>query len=103
MTERDELALTLRQEFSGWMGPAVSYDVADVILAAGYRKPRTITTVDGLEDLPKGAVIRSGSVEIWRKFSHKWDNLSETGDLVYPPWHITLPATVLFDEPEATK
>jgi len=35
---RDELALTLRQKFSGWMGPAVSYDVADAILAAGYSK-----------------------------------------------------------------
>ena len=35
---RDELALTLRQKFSGWMGPAVSYDVADAILGAGYSK-----------------------------------------------------------------
>jgi len=38
MSARDELALTLRQKFSGWMGPAVSYDVADAILAAGYCK-----------------------------------------------------------------
>jgi uncharacterized protein YfiM (DUF2279 family) len=38
MSARDDLALTLRQEFSGWMGPAVSYDVADAILAAGYSK-----------------------------------------------------------------
>jgi hypothetical protein len=37
-TERDELALAMRQNFSGWMGPAVSYDVADAVLAAGYRK-----------------------------------------------------------------
>ncbi|UYL86600.1 hypothetical protein SEA_RADFAD_43 [Arthrobacter phage RadFad] len=37
-TERDELALTLRQKFSGWMGPAVSYDVADAVLASGYSK-----------------------------------------------------------------
>lgn len=36
--ERDELALAMRQNFSGWMGPSVSYDVADAILAAGYSK-----------------------------------------------------------------
>lgn len=39
MSERDELALAIRQNFSGWMGPDVSYDVADAILAAGYSKP----------------------------------------------------------------
>lgn len=38
LNPRDELALTLRQKFSGWMGPAVSYDVTDAILAEGYSK-----------------------------------------------------------------
>lgn len=37
-TERDELALALREKFYGWMGPAVSYDIADALIAAGYRK-----------------------------------------------------------------
>lgn len=43
--ERDELALAMREKFSGWMGPAVSYDVADAVLAAGYRKPKHIPAI----------------------------------------------------------
>lgn len=31
---------------------------ADAIVAAGYRKPRTITTVEELDALPEGSVIR---------------------------------------------
>lgn len=31
--------------------------VADAILAAGYRKPRTITTFDELDELPRGSVV----------------------------------------------
>ena len=49
-TERDELALAMRQNFSGWMGPSVSYDVADAILAAGYSKHS-----DGLAKAMRGA------------------------------------------------
>lgn len=59
MSARDELASTMRQNFSGWMGPAVSYEVADAILAAGYRKPRTITTAKELDALPDHSVILS--------------------------------------------
>jgi hypothetical protein len=53
--ERDELALAVRRNFPGWMGPAVSYDVADAVFAEGYRKPRTITTVEELAALPTEA------------------------------------------------
>lgn len=36
--ERDEMALALREKFHGWMGPAVSYDIADALIGAGYSK-----------------------------------------------------------------
>jgi hypothetical protein len=32
-------------------------DLADAILAAGYRKPRTVTTAEELDALPVGSVI----------------------------------------------
>lgn len=54
-----KLALTLRQEFSGWMGPAVSFEVADAVIAAGWRPPgRRITTVEELDALPVGSIVR---------------------------------------------
>ena len=59
MSARDELALTMRQNFSGWMGPAVSYEVSAAVLGAGYRKPRTITTAEELDALQLPAIIDS--------------------------------------------
>lgn len=54
-TARDELAEVIR----GIDGPATlgGLDVADAILAAGYRKPRTIETVAELNALPFESVI----------------------------------------------
>jgi hypothetical protein len=52
MSARDELAAIIRKE-PGY--PASK--LADVILAAGYRKPRTITTSAELDALTEGATI----------------------------------------------
>lgn len=54
--ERDELALAMREKFSGWMGPAVSYDVADAVLAAGYRKPKHIPAIEALDAVIEDAL-----------------------------------------------
>jgi hypothetical protein len=45
--------------------------MADKILAAGYRKPRTITTAAELDALPHGSVIRSSHRHYW--VAHKED------------------------------
>ena len=82
--------------------------LADAVLAAGYRRPRTVTTVEELDALPTGTVVLADNhrhyLQEWRLSFQKWDD----GD-----WHRGarsgsthpdnfLPATVLH-EPEATK
>lgn len=52
--ERDELAEVIK--------PAAAYDfwpqkAAELALAAGYRKPRQVTTVEELDVLPAGTLI----------------------------------------------
>jgi hypothetical protein len=79
------------------------YKAADAILAAGWSKPRTVTTVDELDALPRYSVIRTHLDEVYTKHydfyeeSDNWearDRISiHSGDL---------PATVLYS-PEATK
>lgn len=60
MTARDELAAVIVAAYGEGNEecPCVQdFDVADAILAAGYRKPRTITTAEELDALPLGSVI----------------------------------------------
>jgi hypothetical protein len=52
MSDRDEL-------FQLILGRTTTKAV-ERILAAGYRKPRTVTTVEELDALPVGSVIRTG-------------------------------------------
>lgn len=95
MSERDELAATIETAYDLNPGMATFELLAHAILAAGYRRPQQITTAFALEEVPKGTLILAANGEVWRKYTHKWDNLDETGDLIYPPHHIALPATVL--------
>lgn len=98
--QRDELAAIIRQE-PGY--PASR--LADVILAAGYRKPRTITEYEELDALPDGVLILTEQGGYWESIKRMdgmnwWKepgayNVSLSADL-------TLPATVLH-EPEAGK
>jgi hypothetical protein len=71
-------------------------EIMDAILAAGYRKPRTITMVEELDALPVGSVVLDGDVGVRRD-----DGYWKLSDLagVYASSEITLPATVLY-EPE---
>jgi len=75
MTARDELAGTilatrhmkaLHLETAAEIVTHVAGGVADALLAAGYSKPRAITTVEELDALPVGSVVlRNG-----RAFQH---------------------------------
>lgn len=66
--ERDEVADVFTGHTVGFGGypkklmRGHAQEIADRILAAGYRKPRTVTTVEELDALPFGSVIldRSG-------------------------------------------
>jgi len=109
-TERDELASVVVEAYGedprSECPCEQDFDVADTILAAGYRRPRTVTTVEELDALPKGAVVMGADGYVARRFPGGWRVL-----VVEPassPWltdtleDVDLPATVLH-EPEATK
>ena len=62
MSARDDLARIVN---IGWGSDgeyealdSTDYAIADAVLAAGYSKPRIVTTVDELEALPVGSVVR---------------------------------------------
>lgn len=61
----------LHEVIYGYFGPSTvinsykspdqqDHELTDVILAAGYRKPRTVTTVEELDALPVGSVVLDG-------------------------------------------
>lgn len=59
MDDRDELAQIVF-DHADWSDSLASAEgAADAILAAGYRKTRTVTTDEELEALPKGTLIRA--------------------------------------------
>ena len=73
--------------------------MADRILAAGYRKSRTITTPEELEALPSGSVILDSDGEPNVLHDNGW--VLPGGPGGYTTWAVaqSLPATVLY-EPE---
>jgi len=90
MTDRDELARDLgnaldasSDEYFGYSDTkSVSWttldgkwdlrETADHLIAAGYRKPRTITTVEELDALPEASVITDKSGGVWWKVGDGW-------------------------------
>jgi hypothetical protein len=82
-------------------------DIAiDAILAAGYRKPRTITTTAGLEALPAGTLLLSCSKypryagTVWRVSSGRVvEKAGREAEGVTPFGYFKdpLPATVLYE------
>ena len=107
MSERDELADLLMSDALNdvaYYGRDYALAEADAILAAGYRKPRTVTTVEELDALPFETVIRDGDDCVLER----WGDIEESGWVTVmvtsfvPRDQITLPATILY-EPEASK
>jgi hypothetical protein len=109
MSTRDELAATVEGALDSshgiiaWAGPAQE-DIADAILAAGYSKPRTITTAEELDGLDVGTVVMDGQGEVARKLAYGWRVLvSESGFdawLSDPLEETYLPAIVLHEPTE---
>lgn len=73
--------------------------VADAILAAGYRKPRTITTVEELDALPVGSVVIHdegwGFIVAERHVSDRLWYVTGCREYIRP--EALIPATVLFE------
>ena len=92
-TQRDELARLISSRHT--MG------AVDAILAAGYRKPRTITTVEELDALPVGSVAHSAAGTIASRFDEHFGVVF--GDERPFEWaRLRLPATILYT-PEAAE
>lgn len=90
--------MSAREELAGIIGGKLIMrssmtETADAILAAGYRKPRTITTAKELDALPEGSIV-AGDWATYQLVLGSWVTLGGPGT-VQP----TLPATVLH-EPE---
>jgi hypothetical protein len=60
MTARDELALVISESLGRWNANTQTITrTAEAILAAGYYKPRIITTAEELDALPFGAAVET--------------------------------------------
>lgn len=98
MNERDELADKIEVAAPISAGDAES--IADAILEAGYRKPRTITTAEELDALPWDSVVRTESGVVLEKWVGEDD--AEWRVSGHRPWTtaelaVNLPATVLWE------
>lgn len=69
-----------------------AHAVADAVLAAGYREPRTITTDDAAASLPEGTVVRDSHACLHERGENGW--WTSDGDEFYT---LSLPATVLWE------
>lgn len=98
MNERDELADLYADMLYRYHGVTTSSskEAADELLTAGYRKPRTIETVEELHALAVGSVVLENGETACQKFS---DDLWDGGDMFHED-NMDLPATVLW-EPES--
>jgi SAM-dependent MidA family methyltransferase len=104
MSERDELADLLWDMAIRHLGVATSSSksMAEELIEAGYRKPRTITTAEELDALPVDTVIRTAGGRVYEKGCYP-------DDKEFPFWSMTneqrefgsrqvpLPATVLWE------
>jgi len=106
MNARDELAAVIVEAY-GESADACpceqDLDVADHILAAGYSKPRTISTVEEIVELGRSAAILAANGTVW---VHDGDHAQPWASVVEdtqggPVWadgiDISLPATVLHE------
>ena len=98
--ERDELAKVIHgaPALIAWEGQ--QHIIAASILAAGYTKPRQVSTVEELDALPVGSVAIEADGYIARRFPGGWRVL--VTEPHRSPWlsgtleDVRLPATVLY-------
>jgi len=104
VSARDELASVIVEAYgeNPDMCPCEQdMDVADAVLAAGYRKPRTITTREEVEALPDGSVLLDSAGDVAHLRDGFWFSY-ETSPMTHHRMAKYTPATVLH-EPEADR
>lgn len=101
-TERDELRDLLQanmhriEGFERWTFQA-PVDMADALLAAGYRKPQQVTTLEELDALPFETVIRDSGGHVLERWGEPEEKLWATVmvNAFIPCSDIAFPVTVL--------
>jgi hypothetical protein len=96
-TERDELATVIETAYDLNPGMASFELLAHAVLAAGYRKPQEVTTLEELDALPFETVIRDAGGHVLERWGQPKENLWATVmfSAYIPRGDIALPATVL--------
>lgn len=103
VSERDELVQIIMSPESFDSGPPscgpndlYAARTADAILAAGYRKPRVVTTAEELDALPAESVVLDPSTWLFRK--REDGRYAVAGSAVgYTSATINFPAIVLYE------
>jgi hypothetical protein len=72
MSARDELAAVIEQAYDLNEGMATFELLAHATIAAGYRKPRTITTAEELDALPVGSAVLDADCDVSTKHAERW-------------------------------
>lgn len=97
-TERDELAVIIQRPeaidggpISCGPGSVFASRTADAILAAGWSRPRVVTTVEELDALPGGSIV-AADWATHQKVLGTWVTFGGPGTTTPD-----LPATVLFE------
>jgi hypothetical protein len=73
---------------------------ADAILAAGYRKPRTVSTVEELDALPVGSVVLDpAGLSLHKNAFTGWCASNGAKNISREMLDEALPATVLYEAP----
>ena len=112
MSDRDELAEVIATELDTIFGHRIAgpaqqdLKLADALLVAGYRKPRTITTAAQLEGLPFGSAVQTSDpsdVVVLKCEGNGFRNQSGAELSATDLWRYgTRPFTVIY-EPESSK
>ena len=99
MSEREELARIIERAIRFRTATNGALKTADEILAAGYRKQRTIETVEELTALKPGSVVLDADHEVLSKikdgYEEAWYSTTAIGG--YEDQDISLPATLLWE------
>ncbi len=99
MNARDELAEVIYK--ARWVDAvenaemATDAKMAETILAAGWVKPRTITTVEELDALPLETVVKSADGNVWECLVGGWYETCSRAR--HASSDIALPAIVLHE------
>jgi len=84
--ERDELAGVINR--ADWTARAQT--IADAILAAGFRKPRTIATAEERSELLPGTVGMDADGNAWKRGTGSWVSTGGDTPALYDDMDLTL-------------